>query len=159
MPVKLAISQALQSPIINLPQKNYNFESIMMDVLPAHPIKTVCGFFESGPSLDALSKLLAFYRNNASCEPSSYHENIRSGWTTLSCRQLAMPLLNGKGSIFATSNETKYDWASKIDFCKHVRGLTPDPEFVARNFDVTKSSNIAFVNGGYDPWLAGCIVK
>ena len=147
---KRLVYHELETPIISLPMKNYPFPTAMMDKLPAFPLRTACSFFKE-PSLHALDQLLEFYGHE--CQTSDFHKNIVLGWQTLTCHELVMPNLNGDGSIFPTSEGTTYNFAAKKAFCQEVLGLTPDEHWVARNFDIHKSSNILFVNGNADPWL------
>lgn len=70
-----------------------------------------------------------------------------------------IPNLNGEGSIFPAAEGTEYNFAAKRAYCEDVLGLTPDEHWVARNFDLNKTSNILFVNGNADPWLVTGVTK
>ena len=93
-------------------------------------------------------------------------QDFSMGWAFVDCTEVSMPNVNGKGSLFPTSETyTDFSFEDKKKECQELYGLTPDFDFVMREFggadlhnDFKNYSNIAFVNGAMDPWLSGCVL-
>ena len=81
-----------------------------------------------------------------------------NGWYSLTCTELGMPNLYGKGSIFPFDEKlTHYDYKSFSDSCMQNRKKRPDFDFIMKEFggynpkeDFKEYSNIAFMNGALD---------
>ena len=94
-------------------------------------------------------------------------QEYMDGWEAIQCSELVTPNVDGKGSLFPTSETfTKFPYEDKAKQCQAQFNRTPNYDFIFEEFggqnyveDFKNYSNILFVNGAMDPWLDGCLQK
>jgi len=99
-------------------------------------------------------------------DPALYKlgQDANNGWRALMCTSIAMPLVNGFGSMFPSGPQKDYEYEERSKWCEQTYGLKPNFDFVLSEFggynveeDFQGYSNMVFVNGDMDPWLPGCV--
>ena len=53
-----------------------------------------------------------------------------AGWNLVQCTNFKMELIDGVGSLFATSDMNKFDFKGANEHCEHQYGMKPDFDFV-----------------------------